>query len=105
MAHPPWRARVRAVHIWAKVAVGAHAYSRDGLHWTLSPTRAYGTVIHATDGSAVTYSRRERPHLLLDAQRRPTHLLSAVGGKTVPIHDDPLPGDFSFTHVQAVRHA
>ena len=45
------------------------------------------------------YGRRERPHLLLDERRRPTHLLSAVQ------YGAALPADFSFTHVQAVRHS
>jgi hypothetical protein len=45
---------------------GRHAYSRDGATWTLTDELAYnGTVVFA-DGSNVTYSKRERPHLLLN---------------------------------------
>ena len=91
-------------HIWSDDGnVGAHAFSRDGLHWQLSQTRPYSVVVNTTstdggngDGEAVVYGRRERPHLVLDGQRRPTHLLTAV-------QYGPLPGDFSHTHVQAVR--
>ena len=84
--------------------IAAHAFSRDGLHWTLSPTRAYGTIVQTTSGGAVQYSRRERPHLVLDASRSPTHLLSAVGGAPAGTTDVwTLPRDFSFTHVQALR--
>jgi hypothetical protein len=91
-------------HAWAPVDVGAHAFSRDGLHWTLSPTRAYGTIVQTASGGAVQYSRRERPHLVLDASRRPTHLLSAVGGAPADTTETwTLPRDFSFTHVQALR--
>eukprot|EP00966_Prymnesium_polylepis_P166149 3840553-Prymnesium_polylepis.2 len=85
-------------HIWDETEVGAHAFSRDGLHWQLSSTRAYSTSIETTDGSAIKYGRRERPHLLLDGKRKPTHLLSAV-------QYGPLPSDFSFTHVQAINGA
>jgi len=88
-------------HAWAPIEVGAHAFSRDGLHWQLSRTRAYGTVVSTTDGGSVRYGRRERPHLVLDERSRPTHLLSAVGGD--PDFKGTLPADFSFTHVQAVR--
>ena len=91
-------------HAWAPIDVGAHAFSRDGLHWALSPTRAYGTIVQTTNGGAVQYSRRERPHLVLDASRSPTHLLSAVGGAPAGTTDVwTLPRDFSFTHVQALR--
>ena len=84
-------------HSWADVMVGAHAFSRDGLHWQLSPERAYGTIVETAGGGSVQYGRRERPHLLLDASMRPTHLLSAVQ------YGPGMPADFSFTHVQAVR--
>lgn len=84
-------------HIWdpTEGKVGAHAFSRDGLYWQLSPLRAYTTRVNATDGSAIVYGRRERPHLILDRNRRPTHLISAV-------QYGPLPRDFSHTHIQAI---
>ena len=83
-------------HIWAHAEVGAHAFSRDGLRWTLAETRAYSTVIETAGGGNVTYGRRERPHLVLDEQRKPTHLLSAVQ------YGPGMPADFSFTHVQPI---
>jgi hypothetical protein len=42
-------------------AVGGHAYSRDGLTFTLSPDAAYNTTLHLPDGQHKTLYRRERP--------------------------------------------
>ena len=83
-------------HAWAEVEVGAHAFSRDGLHWRLSDVRAFSTIVATTDGGSVRYGRRERPHLLLDELRRPTHLLTAVEYGVLG------PSDFSHVHVQAL---
>jgi hypothetical protein len=86
-------------HSWAPVEVGAHTFSRDGLHWTLSTTRAFGTIVQTTDGHSVQYGRRERPHLLLDERQRPTHLLTAVEYGALGT------SDFSHVHVQAIVSA
>lgn len=47
---------------------GGHAYSRDGFDWTLHNVAAYTTEVTTTDGVGHHFSRRERPHLLLDAK-------------------------------------
>lgn len=56
-----------------------HVYSRDLVHWTYSHIlAAVGTVTHA-DGSTSVYSRRERPHLIMDpVTKAPTHLVTGV---------------------------
>ena len=74
--------------------VGGHAYSRDGIAWTLSQTYAYTRTVEAADGTFITYPRRERPHLALDADGNPAYLTNGV---THP------PADWSFTLVQGVR--
>ncbi len=59
--------------------VGCHAFSRDGDAWTLSPTPAYGFNVAFADGSNTTFSRRERPQLVLDpATGAATHLINGV---------------------------
>jgi len=45
---------------------GRHAYSLDGVNWTLSATPAYNTTIQFEDGTSWTYQRRERPQLHFD---------------------------------------
>lgn len=45
---------------------GRHAFSRDGVVWTLSSTIPYNGTVVFDDGTSITYSKRERPHLLLD---------------------------------------
>lgn len=58
---------------------GRHAFSRDGVAWTLTSELVYnGTVLYA-DGSSITYTKRERPHLLLDVRTRtPLALFTGV---------------------------
>ena len=83
--------------------VGCHAYSRDGVSWTLSPTPAYGFAVAFDDGTNTTFTRRERPHLLLDPTTgAATHLINGVqpprslqpgGGR----------GDASYTLVAPLR--
>ena len=45
---------------------GVHAFSEDGVSWT-SGGWAYGATVNFTDGGAFTFSRRERPHPVIDA--------------------------------------
>ena len=60
-------------------AVGCHAFSRDGVAWTLSATPAYDYRVAFSDGSATTFSRRERPQLVFDPETgAPTHLINGV---------------------------
>lgn len=58
---------------------GGHAYSSDGFQWTFASTAAYNTTIATTSGDLVTFTRRERPHLLFDETgKRPTFLYTTL---------------------------
>jgi hypothetical protein len=64
-------------------AIG-HAFSPDGFEWRQSPGAAATSQIEYDDGAggvlAVTFGKRERPHLLFDAASgAPTAFVSAVG--------------------------
>lgn len=59
-------------------AAGAHAYSEDGLTWSYSQGTAFTTAITTSDGEAHQFNRRERPHLLFNADGQPTHLFTAL---------------------------
>ena len=64
---------------WWLDATGGHAFSRDGLSWTWSPTSAYTKQVQWDDGTSRLMCRRERPALLLDAAWRvPLALFTAV---------------------------
>ena len=63
-------------------AVGGHAASTDGKTWHYSGGAAYTTTVAFTNGENVTFSRRERPELMLDAAGLPTHLIPGVVDKT-----------------------
>jgi hypothetical protein len=77
-------------------AVGCHAYSRDGLAWTLSSTPAYNYTVSFTDGSSTTFSRRERPQLVFDpATGAPTHLINGV---QLPKSEQPKGGQDDATY-------
>jgi hypothetical protein len=56
------------------VDVGYHAFSVDGQEWAFSEKPAFQSAVKTTDGRSIRFRRRERPHLLLDSQRQPTHL-------------------------------
>lgn len=79
--------------------VGGHAASADGGHtWHYSGDAAYTTTVAYEDGSSITYSRRERPEMLVNELGEPTHLITGVvekGGNGQ--HDR------SWTLVQPVR--
>ena len=77
--------------------VGRHAWSRDGVVWAYSPYAAWGSEVEYEDGQTRSFARRERPHLIVDAEGHPTHLLSGVqpGGATA---------DYSFTLAQPTAH-
>ena len=58
---------------------GRHAYSRTGVDWTLTAELAYTGSVLFEDGSTVAFSKRERPHLLLDPDTRaPLALVTGV---------------------------
>ena len=71
---------------------GAHAYSRDGVSWTWSPSIAYTTEVVWEDGESTHFARRERPALLLDPTWRvPLALFTAVSNGTRQwLHAQPI---------------
>lgn len=77
---------------------GRHAFSRDGRAWTLTADLAYNGTVTFADGSAVTYTKRERPHLLLDAASGAPAVLY-TGVMEFPEHVD----DHSWTLAQPIR--
>ena len=84
---------------WANTSLaGRHAFSRNGIDWTLSETPAYSSTVRFANGSSVTYVRRERPHLVFDARGDPIALVNGVCEKGDDVDD------FTFTLVQPIRH-
>lgn len=64
---------------------GRHAWSRDGLHWTLSHKIAYSNTITYTDGAVETHKRRERPHVILsNVTGQPIGLVTASKAEMIP---------------------
>jgi len=74
---------------------GRHAFSTDGWDWSFSPLPAYNSTVIFTDGSVITFNRRERPHLLINSQGEPTHLFTGVQQ-----HSN---NDYIWTHVQPIK--
>ena len=95
-----WEAKDGTFHMLVHGDCGYHAFSEDGLLWH---TSARGGVTCAfprehvprEGGSAVSFGRRERPHLVLGPDGfTPVALTTAVTG--------PGGGDHSWTLVQAI---
>jgi len=85
--------------------VSAHAFSRDGRTWTVADVPPYTREIEWEDGTVATVFSRERPQLLLDADGAPLVLANGVwpGNSSTPFVKEGYTGDWSYTHVQAVR--
>ena len=78
--------------------VGGHAASVDGHTWRYTTSAAYDSTVLFEGGASVTFSRRERPELVLDELGYPTYLITGVvekGGGGME--------DRSWTLVQPVR--
>ena len=77
---------------------GGHAYSENGVDWIYTGY-AYNNIVEFTDGSSITYGRRERPHFIFDSDDKctPIALTNGVqyGGEY---------GDATFTLLQPVKH-
>ena len=56
---------------------GGHAFSRDGLQWS-NISRCYTTGVELENGQYFETLRRERPKLLFNAAKQPTHLFNGV---------------------------
>jgi hypothetical protein len=76
--------------------VSAHAFSPDGVHWTVSPVAPYTKTIAWEDGSETTVWKRERPQLLIEDGVL-LALSNGVGPSKVALPD------YTYTHVQGIR--
>jgi hypothetical protein len=76
--------------------VGCHAFSRDSITWTLSGTPAYNFTVAFDDGTATTFSRRERPQLIFDPTSGvPVYLINGV---QLPGSQQPKGGQSDYTY-------
>lgn len=83
---------------WGPGWNGAKAYSYDGLsfHWSQeSLTRVWNSTVRCTDGSAVTFHRREEPKVYLDEHGVMRAMFNAV--------TDPHDSSISYVMSQAIR--
>ena len=58
---------------------GAHAFSENGLDWTMTGT-AWGNVVDFIDGGRYEFSRRERPHLVFGDVGDPFKITGLTSG-------------------------
>lgn len=58
--------------------IGAHAFSRDALNWTVSATPPYTSLVNFSNGTSFDMRRRERPQLLLSESGQPRYFSSGV---------------------------
>ena len=58
--------------------IGTHAFSRDGLRWTLLTTPPYTSLVNLSNGTSFDVRRRERPQLLLSDLGQPRYFSSGV---------------------------
>eukprot|EP01050_Picozoa_sp_SAG11_P004927 SAG11_NODE_328_length_10690_cov_25.464357_4_plen_928_part_00 len=81
-------------------AYGRHAWSRTGENWSISHwasgSLAYNSTVRFTGGGSHVFVRRERPHLVLGADRVPIALSNGASP-----NNDPL--SMCFTLVQPIR--
>ena len=74
---------------------GAHAFSEDGVNWIYGGV-AFTNTVEYDDGEMYTFGRRERPHLVFDANDSctPVALTTAVEYYK----------DATFTFIQSIKH-
>jgi len=91
--------------------VAGHAFSPDGVSWTWADTQPFGGTVcrprNATHDPSVPFASacgsRERPFLVFDGQRRPTHLVSAINSVCQGGNKDGTGSDWTYTAVQQIR--
>jgi hypothetical protein len=66
---------------------GLHAYSRDGVNWTVSNDKPYVFQVEFQDGTAKAMSVRERPQLLLSKAGQPRFLSTSVQPEDHTVND------------------
>eukprot|EP01059_Diplonema_ambulator_P018919 TRINITY_DN315_c3_g1_i1.p1 TRINITY_DN315_c3_g1~~TRINITY_DN315_c3_g1_i1.p1 ORF type:complete len:230 (+),score=30.82 TRINITY_DN315_c3_g1_i1:94-690(+) len=58
---------------------GTHAFSPDnGVTWYYGKQNCYNGSVLTTNGSTMTYARRERPHMILDNNNDPIYVTNGV---------------------------
>lgn len=63
----------------AENSISGHIFSRDLRGpWTVSPVEPYTNAVRYADGTLQMFSTMERPKLLFDDSRAPTHLINGV---------------------------
>ena len=53
-------------HCSSGVPCGGHAWSKDGLTWSIPTIPAFGTIVHYQDGTTVDWDYVERPQVVQD---------------------------------------
>ena len=85
---------------------GGHAWSVDGGRtWQdhNDRVRAYGSLFTYADGTYRSLSRRERPHLIVDAHGVPQALTNGVTESWPCTHPEVCPADYCFTALQKLN--
>jgi len=85
---------------------GGHAWSTDGGKTWATHTdvvHAYGSNFLLEDGSQVSLSRRERPHLVFDSKGVPQALTNGVTPNWPCTHPETCPKDYCYTALQALN--
>jgi hypothetical protein len=68
-----------------KECASGHAFSEDGLSWSFSPTEPYNGTVFFTDGTSITFSTRERPHLVFADKNMSTPIGVVTAVSSQPI--------------------
>ena len=84
---------------------GGHAWSTDsGATWSRhDDVNAYGSLLLRSDGSSVSLSRRERPHLVMDSDGTPVALTNGVTEAWPCGHPEFCPRDYCYTALQQLN--
>lgn len=83
---------------WGPGWNGAKAFSYDGITWhtsTTSLSRVWNSTVSYTDGTSITFRRREEPKIFVDAQGYMRAMFNAV--------TDPKNNEISYVMSQAIR--
>lgn len=83
---------------WGPGWNGAKAWSEDGMHWHWteeSMTRVWNSTVRYTDGTAITFRRREEPKIYQDGDGTIQAMFNAV--------TDPHDSGISYVMSQAIR--
>ena len=68
-----------------KQCTRGHAFSPDGANWSFSPVEPYNATVDFTSGPSISFSTRERPHLVFADKNmtRPTGVITAVSSQPI----------------------